>query len=113
LDRHLEAAAARINEHLVAHTPPLAPPYPLQVVEINARLAARRMLTTLQFDNAAFRVSAEQLRDTSDLDEEQLQRWLRGKPVHPPADDQTPGVSDNSARATSSRAPSPWTTGRL
>lgn len=113
LDRHLEASAARIDEHLTAHTPPLAAPYPVQVVEVNARLAARRMLTTLQFDNAAFRTSADQLRETAEQDEEQLRRWLAGKPVHPRPTDQTPTVVDNGARASSSRRPSNWTTGCL
>lgn len=112
LDLHLEAAAARIDENLTAHEPPLQAPYPVQVVEINARMAARRMLTTLQFDNAAFRVSADELRATADQDEAQLRSWLAGKPVHPRPVDQTT-VADNSARASSSRAPLDWHTGRL
>ena len=38
LDLHLEASARRIDEHLTAHQPPLAAPYPVQVVEVNAAL---------------------------------------------------------------------------
>lgn len=112
LDAHLEAASARIDEHLTAHSPPLETPYPVQVVEVCARLAARRMLVSLQYDNAAFRVAVEQLRETSDQDEAQLQRWMSGKPVHPRPTDQTT-TPDNGARASRSRSPSNWTTGRL
>lgn len=113
LDRHLEAASARIDEHLTAHTPPLDEPYPMQVVEVCARLAARRMLTTLQFDNAAFRTSADELRATAEQDEATLQRWLAGKPVHPRPLDQTPTVADNGARARAGRKPTRWTTGSI
>ena len=113
LDLNLVATAARIDEHLTAHEPPLATPYPMTVVAMNARLAARRMLTTLQFDNAAFRVTADELRDTSDQDEDQLQRWLTGKPVHPQPVDQTPEVADNGARSRSTRAPGAYSTGML
>jgi hypothetical protein len=113
LDRHREAAAARIDESLTAHAPPLAVPYPIQVVEINARLAARRMLTTLQFDNAAFRVAAEELRATAEQDEQQLRMWVSGKPVHPRPTDETPTIADNAARAKAGRAPAGWTTGCL
>jgi hypothetical protein len=112
LDMHRRASAARINECLTAHAPPLAEPYPVQVVEINARLAARRMLTTLQFDNAQYRLSADELRATAEQDEETLRRWLSGKPVHPRPDDETT-VADNGARASAGRAPINWTTGTL
>lgn len=113
LDRHREASAARIDESLTAHVPPLAVPYPIQVVEINARMAARRMLTTLQFDNAAFRVSADELRATAEQDEQQLRIWMSGKPVHPRPIDTTPEVADNAARASSSRVAIDWHTGEL
>lgn len=112
LDFHRHSQAARINECLTAHEPPLDEPYPPHVVDINARLAVRRMLTSLQFDNAAYRVQAEELRATADQDEATLMRWLAGKPVHPRPVDQTT-VADNGARATSSREPSNWTTGLL
>lgn len=113
LDLHRFASAARINESLTAHEPPLDEPYPIQVVEINARLAARRMLTSLQFDNAAYKVSTDQLRETAEQDEDTLRRWMAGKPVHPRPIDQTPSINDNAARATASRDPVGWNTGML
>jgi hypothetical protein len=113
LDRHLEAAAARIDESLTAHTPPLAKPYPIHVIEMNARLAARRMLTTLQFENSEYGQAADELNATRAEDVEQLRIWSRGKPLHPRPADQTSTVADNGARAKSGRKPSNWHTGVL
>lgn len=112
LDRHLEAAAARIDEHLTAHATPLKAPYPVQVVELNARLAARRMVGTLAFENSAYGASVEQLNATVDQDEKLLDRWFNGRPIHPRPTDQTT-TADNGARAGRARTPSNWTTGRL
>ncbi|MEQ9318190.1 MAG: hypothetical protein RIF41_03485 [Polyangiaceae bacterium] len=113
LDKHLEAAAARIDQSLTAHRAPLTAPYPVHVVEINARMAARRMLTSLEFNNAAFRVSTERLIAMGDEDEAQLARWRAGQPIYPTPVDQTPETSDDGAFAVSGRAAVCWTTGRL
>lgn len=112
LDAHLEAASARIDEHLTAHGAPLAEPYPVQVVEICARLAARRAVVSLQFENPEFRVAVDRLRETFEQDEQTLQRWLSGKPINPRPTDQTP-VADNGARARSSRKADRWRSGVL
>lgn len=110
LDLHIVAAAARIDENLTGHTPPLLPPIPMQVVEINARMAARRMITTLQFENPQFRASSEQLIATAEQDEDQLRVWLAGKPINPrPVDEDN--IADNGARAGTRRAPVGWSTG--
>jgi len=113
LDMHLEASAARIDQSLTAHRGPLQAPYPVHVVEINARLAARRMLTSLEFNNQQFRTTTERLIAQGEEDEAQLQRWRAGQPVYPTPTDQTNETPDDGAFAVSGRSAVGWTTGRL
>ncbi len=108
----LESAAGIIDDHLTAHNPPLATPYPPQVVLLNARIAARMALVSLEFENAEYRVAAERLFNQEAADEKLLATWQGGKPVHPrPTDQDT--APNNGARAGRSRKASAWTTGQI
>lgn len=112
LDAHLSDASATIDEHLTAHEPPIAAPYPAVLVGMAARMAARAAVTSLQIDNAAYRVAVDRLfaREAQDL--EILAAWKAGKPIQPRPIDET-DAADNAARAASSRPVVPWTTGML
>lgn len=116
VDRHLAAAAAEIDEHLTAHTPPiLRDPvtglYPPVLVAINARMAARAAVTSLQIENAAYRVAVDRLNAQEAKDLQTLATWLAGKPVQPRPVDQTE-TADNAARAASGVAVA-WSMGYL
>jgi len=112
LDAHLADASATIDEHLTAHEPPIAAPYPPVLVGLTARMAARAAVTSLQIDNAAYRVAVDRLfaREAQDL--EILAAWKAGKPIQPRPVDES-NEPDNAARAASSRPVVPWTTGML
>jgi hypothetical protein len=115
LDKHLLDAAARIDEHLTAHDPPIQRDpntglYPTVLVGLNARMAARAAAISLQFENAEFRVATERLFALEERDEKMLADWKAGKPLQPrPTDLNT--IADNSARAASGRDPIPWNPG--
>ena len=117
LDAHLADANATIDEHLTAHEPPiLADPatghYPPVLVGMCARMAARAAVTSLQIENAAYRVAVDRLfaREAQDL--EILAAWKAGKPIQPRPTDETE-AADNAARAGNSRSVVPWTSGML
>jgi hypothetical protein len=117
LQAHLEETAATIDEHLTAHDPPILPDpntgkLPQILVGLNARMAARQMVTSLQFDNAAFRVATDRLFAREAADQIILNDWKNGKPLQPRPTDQD-NILDNSAHASTSRASVGWTTGQL
>jgi hypothetical protein len=117
LDAHIAAAAAEIDENLTAEEPPiLVDPvtglYPAQLVALNARMAARAAVTSLQVENPAYRVAVDRLMAKEASDRKMLDAWLAGKPIQPRATDQTV-AADNGAIAASARDAVEWTTGTL
>lgn len=116
LDAHLTETAAEIDEHLTAHEPPILPDvttgrYPQILVGINARMAARAAVISLQIENKAYRVAVDRLMAQEARDLVLLADWKSGKPIQPRPKDQNE-VLDNAARASSLR-PVCWQTGRL
>lgn len=118
LERILLSCSADIDQDLTAHGTPLAVDpdtgeYPAKVVGIVARMAARRALAGLQFENPQFRSATERLLAEEKRDDEQRAAWRLGQPIYPNPTDAT-GVSDNTMRsanrATSSlpATPAPW-----
>lgn len=117
LDAHLSDASAVIDEHLTAHEPPIPVDpvtglYPPVLVGLCARMAARSAVTSLQIENAAYRVATDRLFARERQDLEILAAWKAGKPIQPRPTDQS-DVADNGARASSSRDTIGWTTGYL
>jgi hypothetical protein len=104
LQRHLDDAATRIDRALIAQSPPLKPDpitgkYPAEVVGINARIAARSAIPSLQFENPAHRSAADRVLAQEAADERMLADWMAGKPLLPEALDQD-GVANDAMRAT-------------
>lgn len=107
----LDRTAEIINECLVAHSTPLerdpsTGEFPGVIVGVNARMAARRAVTSLQLDNAAFRAPIDRLLAAAAFDGDTdppakpgslLGDWKMGKPVLPRPKDQT-AASDIGAR---------------
>jgi hypothetical protein len=117
LDAHIVAAAAEIDENLTAEDPPILPDpvtgfFPQTLVALNARMAARAAVTSLQIDNAAYRVAVDRLMAKEASDRKMLDAWLGGRPLNPRPTDQT-SAADNGAMAGADREPIPWTTGVL
>ena len=116
IQAHLDDTAAVIDEHLTAHDPPLLRDplgkYPAVIVGLNARMAARAAVASLQIENPQYRVAVDRLlaREVQDL--ELLKDWKGGKPVHPQPVDETE-TADNAAQATYSFVRSPWTTNAI
>lgn len=115
LNDNLVDTAAIIDEHLTAHDPPIERDalgnYPSVLVGVNARMAARRALNTLQVENAEYRVAIDQLFALQAMDDQMLAAWLKGKPMQPrPIDGNL--TADNAAFAVSS-TPIDWSTGVL
>lgn len=112
LESNLDSNAGIVDEHLTGHEPPLKEPYPRQVVWVNAVLAAHDTVTSLQFDNAAYRVASDILEKKWDRAQGMLQTWLKGKPVQPrPTDQDT--LPNTGARAGVSQQPSNFYTGTI
>lgn len=114
---HAVDTAAEINQNLTAHDPPIqvdptTGKYPPILIGLNARMAARAAVTSLQVDNAAYRVAIDRLFAREEMDRTILDELRKGWPLNPRPTDQTE-VADNSARAASSRAALDWTTGEL
>lgn len=117
LDCNLVDTAAFIDEHLTAHDPPILPDpmtglYPPILVGLNARLAARQTVNSLQLDNAAYRVALDRLFDSEKRDMQLLADWKAGKPVQPRPTDQNQ-TADNAPRAGCSRPAIDWNRGYL
>ena len=121
LMRHLLSASADIDQDLIAHaTPLLVDPvtglYPAKIVGIVARIAARRAISGLLFENAASKIPSERLAADEKRDDEQRAAWRLGQPIYPAPTDQTT-IPDNGARSTGRAAtgsvPVPWVRGTL
>lgn len=115
LDMHLEDATARLNGCLTAYSAPLTPEpltglYHPEARGLVARMAARTCVTSLQVDNAAFRVAIDRLERKEASDEERLRGLLAGELLNPQPADQT-STPDNAAFAAQDFAPTPWRTG--
>jgi hypothetical protein len=118
IQAHIDDAAAVIDEHLTAHEPPIQPDpvtgkLPQILIGMNARIAARRAVTSLAFENDAFRVATDRLFATEAEDLKILEDWKKGKPITPRPTDETPATADNGAFAGSGRDSIPWSTGSL
>jgi hypothetical protein len=125
IDLHREERSGFIDEHLTAHEPPILPnpvtgKYPIVLVGLCARMTARAAVTSLQIENAAYRVAIDRLMAMAAADGDTnppaqpgslLGDWKAGKPVQPRPKDQNT-VPDNSAVAFSLRAV-PWQTGYI
>lgn len=116
LDAHLVETAAEIDEHLTAHEPPIQVDpttglYPQVLVGLNARMAARLAVTSLQIENAAYKVARDRLDAKEAQDLVLLADWKNGKPVQPRPTDKN-SIPDNAARASACRAV-PWLSGRI
>lgn len=104
LSRILFNVSADIDQDLTAHATPIAVDpvtgrYPEKLIGIVARIAARRAIVGMMFDNAQIKIPTERLQREEQRDEEQRQAWRLGQPIYPAPKDQTDGVPDNGARA--------------
>ena len=101
---HNEEEAARIDEHLTAHKPPIqldpsTGKYPQVLVGLNARMTARAAAISLAIENEAYRVPRDRLMEREEADMKMLADWQAGKPIQPRPTDETPSIAENSARA--------------
>lgn len=123
LERIILNVSSDIDQDLTAHSAPIVPDpvtglYPEKLVGIVARIAARRAIQGMLFENAATKIPSERLAREEARDDEQRAAWRLGQPLYPNPVDQTEGVADNGARATNrlsarcSRA-LPWVRGVL
>jgi hypothetical protein len=117
LDAHILETAAEIDEHLTAHLPPIKPDpvtglFPQILIGLNARMAARAAVLSLQIENPAYRAAIDRLMIREAFDKEILAAWKAGKPVQPRPTDQN-SVLDNAAIAAATRPPVPWSTGYM
>lgn len=93
LHKHAVDAAAVLNQHLTAHGVPvpqdeITGAFPPLLVGLNARMAGRAAVTSLQISNAAYRVAVDRLFAQEEFDRQMLDRLSReGWPVRP-----TPGA---------------------
>jgi hypothetical protein len=118
LTMHLRDAFGRINNCITAHsTPILVDPitglYPPILVGMNARMAARSCVTSLQIENPQYREALDRLFALEADDEKTLAEWKDGKPILPKPTDQTDSVPEMGAMATFARRASAWSTGRV
>jgi hypothetical protein len=100
--RNLRETAGQINNMLTGHDPPIERDddgnYPEVVVGLNARLAAWRAVTTLQFENPVSREALDRLEAQIEEDRKTLATYLAGRPILPRPTDQN-SVPDNAATA--------------
>ena len=109
---HCLEVSAEIDEHLTAHEPPLLVDpvtgvYPQVVIGLAARMAARAAVTSLQVENAAYRVAVDRLMAREEFDKLLLADWKAGKPVQPRPQDQNE-IADNAPRAGYGRTNAGW-----
>jgi hypothetical protein len=114
-----------IDQDLTAHATPIVVDsvtglYPQKLVGIVARIAARRAIQGMLFENAASKIPSERLAREEARDEEQRAAWRLGQPLYPTPEDQTDGIADNAMRATNGAWPLavgrlalPWQRGSL
>lgn len=100
---HLEDTAATLDNDLTAHKTPLKVDpitglYPRVVVGVNARMAARKAVTSLQIDTPQFRVPLDRLFASEARDDAARAEWRAGREVYPQPTDQTTSA-DNGPRA--------------
>lgn len=121
LDRHIAEASAWVDQHMTAHAPPLVPDsvtygtdlYPLQVVGLVARRAARNFVTSTVFESDQYRFAVDALNAQREADDDMLESMASdGWPIHPRPKDQTE-EPDNSAMAAADRTPLDWQTGTI
>lgn len=101
--KHLADTAAIIDEHLTAHSAPLKVDpttglFPQVVIGVNARMAARKAVTSLQIETPQYRVAVDRLFAIEADDKVLLADWKNGKPIYPNPTDQN-NLADNRARA--------------
>jgi hypothetical protein len=125
IERVILAVSADIDQDLTAHAAPIEPDpqtgrFPDKLVGIVARIAARRLIAGMQFENPAFRAAAERLTAEEKRDDEQRAAWRLGQQLLPTPIDQTDGeaemgmVAGSGALARCSpRAALCWQRGRL
>jgi len=110
IDMAIDEAQSRIDQCLTAHELPIKRDalgkYPIELVGMNARMAARQAVATLQFENEYFRTAVDRLTASEASDREMLTAWRNGLPINPrPVDSDT--IPDNAPRA-ESNDPVPW-----
>lgn len=116
LEAIAEERTAYINEHLTAHggkidPDPITGLYPPVLVGLCARLTARQGIASLSVTDPQYKEPVDRLLASVEDDKQMLDAWKKGKPISPYPTDETPGVVENAARASSSREEMPWTTG--
>lgn len=116
IDRLIAQVSGEVGQDLTGSKPPLLPDpitnlYHPAVVGIVAREVGRRAVTSLMFDNAAYRVAVDRLFATAERDEAQREMWRNGQPLNPRALDQDT-IPNDAARATGG-VPVPWLSGTL
>lgn len=115
LDAHILDASSAVDECLTAQAPPLlvspvTGTYPLVVVGIVSRMAARSAVTSLQIENPQYRVAVDRLFAQEAADQQTLTDWKAGKPIQPAAVDQTPGSPFDGPQVGYSQCAQPWNT---
>ncbi len=108
IQAHMVETASEIDEHLTAHEPPiLRDPtthlFPQILVGLNARMAARAAVLSLQIENDQYRVAKDRLFAREEQDLAMLKDWKAGKPIQPRPTDETTEVPENGAVAVSGR----------
>lgn len=106
LTRHLVAEAARLDGCLTAHAPPLkvdpiTGAYHPEAIALNARMAARAAVISLQIENAGARKAVDRLFAMEERDEARLLELKMGMPLNPRPIDQDV-VPNNAPRANGS-----------
>ncbi len=116
LQAHIDQTAAEIDENLTADEPPIKVDpvtglFPQQLIGLNARMAARAAVLSLQIENPQYRTALDRLFAKETTDVAQLAIWRAGKPLNPRPTDQN-NYLDNAAIATSDPVTG-WRTGTL
>ncbi len=116
--KHLADTAAILDNDLTAHATPLKPDpitglYPQVIVGVNARMAARKAVTSLQIETPQYRVAVDRLFAIEKDDNERRAEWRSGKPVLPQPTDQTSTADDRVIAGNVGGAPANWITGLI
>ena len=113
----LDDATARIEEKLTNNAPPIKVDpdtgvYPMILVGICARMAARQAVVALGLQNPQYAAQQKMLLDGAAADDLMLATWLAGRRVNVPLFDQTT-ENENAALAGNSGPSTGWRTGTL